>query len=105
MPRNSKASTFCPKTRGTVRVDAEISPHFIRSREEWVSRLEFNSATLGLELLKLYRILAQPSLGTFPHWRVLHFRIYALSFLKLKISCLPVLHLAWARAEQITLAK
>ena len=68
-------------------------------------QLAFNSVFLGFELLKLYRILSQASPGTFPCWQVLPFRIYALSFLKLKISCLSWPHLTWARVERITWAK
>lgn len=81
-------------------------PHILYDQgKSWFPKLAFNSATLGFELLKLYRILSQPSPGTFPSWWVLHFRIYTLSFLKLKLSRLSLPHLAWARVEQITLGK
>lgn len=100
-----KCSHAAQRPKELARVDTRF-PHILYDQEKsWFPKLAFNSATLGLRLLKLYRILSQPSPGTFPSWRVLHFRIYALSFLKLKISCLSLPHLAWARVEQITLGK
>lgn len=74
-------------------------------QEKSWSQLAFNSVFLGFELLNLYRIHSRASPGTFPCRQVLHFRIYALSFLKLKVSCLSLPHLTWARVEQITWAK
>lgn len=92
-----------PKIQGAAGVDM-ISSHFIWSRRVG-PQLAFNSVFLGFELLKLYRICSQASPGTFPCWQVLHFRTYALSFLKSKISCLSLLHLTWARVEWVTWAK
>lgn len=59
-PGNFKASVLAQRPKDLPEW-MQISLHFIQSRREWVPRLALSSAALGLMLLKLHRILSQPS--------------------------------------------